>query len=89
MKKKIVASTLAFVACCSACAGFVGCGGAGSTNNGSTISAKPLTVAQLGDGYQAKYLPDTSSIRQLSGKIDVCLDFEGTQGGWMALAEEY
>ena len=89
MKKKIVASTLAFVACCSACAGFVGCGGAGATNNGSTISAKPLTVAQLGEGYQAKYLPDTSSIRQLSGKIDVCLDFEGTQGGWMALAEEY
>lgn len=53
------------------------------------ITAKPLSLEELGAGFDSKYLPDTRSIRALTGKIDVCLDFEGTQAGWEALADEY
>ena len=53
------------------------------------ISVAPLTAAELGEGFNSKYLPDASSIKQRTGKIDVYLDFEGTQGGWEALANEY
>ncbi len=53
------------------------------------ITASPLSLAELGEGFDARYLPDTKQIRALTGKIDVCLDFEGTQAGWQALADEY
>ena len=53
------------------------------------ITADPLTKAELGESFNEKYLPDTDSIRALTGSIDVCLDFEGTQDGWKALAKEY
>ena len=53
------------------------------------ITAKPLSVAELGEGFNANYLPDTTKIQARTGKIDVCLDFEGTQAGWQALAREY
>ena len=53
------------------------------------ITEKPLSVSELGAGFKEKYLPNTKSIRALTGKIDVCLDFEGTQTGWQALADEY
>ena len=41
------------------------------------ITAKPLSVAELGEGFNAMYLPDTTKIQARTGKIDVCLDFEG------------
>ena len=94
MKKNVMAILALSVACSSLLAS---CGGGGEQSsgnnsagsNGNTISVQPLTVEQLGAGYNATYLPDTSSIKQYSGKIDVCLDFEGTQSGWRALAKEY
>ena len=60
-----------------------------NSGNGNMISVQPLSVQELGEGFNSAYLPDVSSINQRSGKIDVCLDFEGTQSGWRALAEEY
>ncbi len=96
MKKNIMAYLALTVACTSL---FASCGGssAGGTessstsggNNGNMISAQPLSLQELGEGFNSAYLPDVSSINQFSGKIDVCLDFEGTQSGWRALANEY
>ena len=86
MKKNLMAYLALVLACTSV---FASCGGGNSgnsaTGSGNTISATPLQIA----GFNEAYLPDTSSINQLSGKIDVCLDFEGTQSGWRALAAEY
>ena len=59
------------------------------SGNSNMISTQPLSVQELGEGFNAKYLPDVSSINQYSGKIDVWLDFEGTQSGWNELAKEY
>ena len=91
MKKKVFALSALVMACITM---FAACGGGGGNDsagggNGNTITAKPLTVSELGAGFNEAYLPDASSINQYSGKIDVCLDFEGTQSGWRALAEEY
>lgn len=69
-----------------------GCGGnstSGKGNKGGYISQKALDIKKLGDGFNPKYLPDTSSIKQQSGKIHVVLDFDGTQYGWEKVAEEY
>ena len=84
MKKAIALAT-----CCTTLFSIAACGGGEGGGKSGMISTKPLTVAELGEGFNAKYLPDASSIRQFSGKIDVCLDFEGTQDGWRALAKEY
>ena len=102
MKKKItayLALALASVSVFASCGGNGGNGGglqsseepgtSSGGGNGNMISAQPLSVQELGEGFNAAYLPDVSSINQLSGKIDVCLDFEGTQSGWRALANEY
>ena len=84
MKKAIALAT-----CCATLFSIAACGVSEGGGKSGMISTKPLTVAELGEGFNAKYLPDASSIRQFSGKIDVCLDFEGTQDGWRALAKEY
>ena len=84
MKKAIALAT-----CCTTLFSIAACGGGEGGGKSGMISTKPLTVAELGEGFNTKYLPDASSIRQFSGKIDVCLDFEGTQDGWRALAKEY
>ena len=87
---KFLKSTMAFIISCSALLSAVACGGTTENGGGTgTISANPLSVAELGAGFNTEYLPDASAIRQYSGKIDVCLDFEGTQEGWKALANEY
>lgn len=81
----------------------VGCSGNGTTTggndipgntgdnagNGEYISAKPLDISRLGDGYNPNYMPDAASIKQRSGTIHVVLDFDGTQVGWQKVAEEY
>lgn len=90
MKKQQVKSFIALLVCCSTVLAPVACGGGNSgANNGGFITEKPLKVEELGEGFNAAYLPDTSKVKQYSGKIDICLDFEGTQGGWQALANEY
>ena len=92
MKKWIVACCalmLSLTAVFASCGGTPTGAGSGGGGNKGMITAAALTVEELGEGFDAKYLPDTSSIRALTGKIDVCLDFEGTQSGWQALANEY
>lgn len=95
MKNKLLKAIGSIVLCLSLLFSVVACkGGGDSTDEGGEsskgmITAKPLTISELGEGFNAKYLPDTNNIRALSGKIDVCLDFEGTQEGWLALADEY
>ena len=91
MRKQQVKSFIAMLVCCSTVIALTtACGGSDNAGvKGGMISAKPLQVEQLGEGFNAQYLPNTSKIKQYSGKIDVCLDFEGTQGGWQALANEY
>ena len=97
MKKKLF-SAIALMTCFTSLFGMTACGvgggtseggNSGSGNTGSTISVNPLTVAELGEGFQERYLPDKSAIKQYSGKIDIALDFEGTVKGWEALATEY
>lgn len=90
MKRKIFSALTAIAVCLTTAFGFVACG---EPESESSLSGgvQPLTLEQLGEGFNAKYMPDMNAItsRQLSGKIDVCLDFEGTQTGWQALAKEY
>ena len=89
MNTKNLKKAIALATCCTTLFSIAACGGNEGGGKSGMISTKPLTVAELGEGFNAKYLPDASSIRQFSGKIDVCLDFEGTQDGWRALAKEY
>ena len=89
MNTKNMKKAIALATCCTTLFSIAACGGGEGGGKSGMISTKPLTVAELGEGFNAKYLPDASSIRQFSGKIDVCLDFEGTQDGWRALAKEY
>lgn len=92
MKKNLMAFLAMTVACTSVLASCSGGGsqsGGSAGGNGNMIAASPLSVAELGEGFNANYLPNASAIKQYSGKIDVCLDFEGTQSGWNALAAEY
>ena len=89
MKRKIFSALTAFAVCLTTAFGFVACGE--DQSESSVGDVQPLTLEQLGEGFNEKYLPDMDAIssRQLSGKVDVCLDFEGTQSGWQALAREY
>ena len=91
MKSKIIKKICSIGLCFAMLLGVTACGDSAddSTAVKGMISAKPLTAAELGEGFNSDYLPDASSIKQLSGKVDVCLDFEGTQPGWQALAKEY
>ena len=96
MKKKLFGA-VALMTCFTSMFSMTAClggGGTDSTSNSgagstSTITVDPLTVADLGAGFNEQYLPDKASIKQYSGKIDVALDFEGTVKGWEALAKEY
>ena len=65
--------------------------GSGSQNKKTSgyIGENALSVSELGEGFQEAYLPDVEKVKQFSGQIDVCLDFEGTQYGWQAVAAEY
>ena len=103
MKKNFLKGALALAISFSTLFSVASCGGGGSKGDNSTggggnssagettgmISVAPLGVTELGEGFNADYLPDASAIKQRTGKIDVCLDFEGTQEGWKALADEY
>lgn len=89
MKKKTISNVMALVLGCSTLLSVAACGQKNSANNNGKISVDPLAVEELGAGFNTQYLPDKSAINQFSGKIDVSLDFEGTQAGWKALAKEY
>ena len=94
MKKKLF-SAIALMTCFTSLFSITACGGGGGTSEGGSsentgsITVNPLTVAELGEGFQERYLPDKAAIKQYSGKIDIALDFEGTVSGWDALAAEY
>lgn len=95
MKRKIFSAIIAFVVCMTTAFGLVACGEEESVSSGESVfesesqvsGIQPLTL----EGFNSAYLPDMEAItaRQLSGQVDVCLDFEGTQAGWQALAKEY
>lgn len=74
---------------CTGCTGDPSKDDKGGVNTGEYINQSVLDVSELGDGFNPKYLPDASSIKQMSGTIHVVLDFDGTQYGWNRLAEEY
>ncbi len=63
------------------------CGGGGNNGGKGTITVDPLSASEL--GIDAEYIPSKESIKQRSGTIDVCLDFEGRHVGWQAVADEY
>ena len=77
MRKQQVKSFIAMLVCCSTViASTTACGGGtGASTNGGTITVDPLKTEQLGEGFDATYLPNTSKIKQYSGTIDICLDF--------------
>lgn len=87
-KKRVISCLLAaaLVVSCTACGGS---GSGGSGGNGEYISQKVLETSKLGEGFNPKYLPDASSIKQRSGTVHVVLDFDGTQYGWEKVAKEY
>ena len=87
MRKKLLTNVIALAISFSTLLGVAGCGG--GSNKGGKEPGAPLTVEELGEGFNANYLPDASAIKQRTGRIDVCLDFEGTQEGWKALEKEY
>ena len=96
MKKKLLGA-IALMTCFTSVFSMTACLGGGGTSDGGTseggangmITVNPLTVADLGEGFNEDFLPDKASIKQYSGKIDIALDFEGTVKGWEALAAEY
>ena len=93
MKKKLL-SAIALMTCFTSVFSMTACMGGGDSTDSTggstnTITVDPLKVEELGAGFNATYLPDKASIKQYSGKIDIALDFEGTQKGWEALAKEY
>lgn len=94
MKKKFL-SAIVLMTCFTSVFSMTACMGGGNTSESgaggstNTITVDPLTAGELGAGFNATYLPDKASIKQFSGKIDIALDFEGTQKGWEALAKEY
>ena len=73
--------------------------GCNSTNNGEkqNTDAVPQDPLDLGEGFNSDYYPKkednkVASIVKGSNtkmKIDVALDFDGTEDGWEALANEY
>ncbi|MBQ7948640.1 MAG: hypothetical protein IJ284_02650 [Clostridia bacterium] len=87
MKKNVLGKLVALLTCFTTAFGVTACFGDDEDSSGA--SAAPLTAAELGAGFDEKYIPDMSAVKQLSGKVDVALDFEGTQAGWEALADEY
>ncbi|MBE7079835.1 MAG: hypothetical protein E7371_01200 [Clostridiales bacterium] len=102
MNKKILTKATALLTCLLMSLSVTACGGGSDSSVNSTpnsdsatetvkgtITVDPLTASELGAGFNATYLPNKKAIKQLSGKIDVSLDFEGTQEGWKALAKEY
>ena len=93
MKKRFL-SAIALMTCFTSVFSMTACMGGGDSTDSTggstnTITVDPLKVEELGAGFNATYLPDKASIKQYSGKIDIALDFEGTQKGWEALAKEY
>lgn len=56
-----------------------------TTTSSGTIKVDPLTLT----GLDSKYNPDKANIKQMSGSIDLVLDFDGSVAGWEALATEY
>jgi len=62
-------------------------GGKSDPSGGGFITVDPLSASEV--GIDAQYLPDKKQIKQRSGTIDVCLDFEGRHVGWQAVASEY
>ena len=59
----------------------------GTVDSGLKISVDPISADVV--GIDEQYLPAKSEINQLSGEINVALDFEGRDVGWKAAAEEY
>ena len=87
MKKNVIGKAIALLTCFTTAVSVTACG---KKKKEESSLPSVLTVEQLGAGFDAKYLPDMASVDQsITGKIDVALDFEGTQGGWKKLAEEY
>ena len=64
MKKKAFSTVMALVLGCSTLIGAAACGKS-STEGGNKgmISVDPLTVEQLGTGFNAQYLPDKANIK--------------------------
>jgi ABC-type glycerol-3-phosphate transport system substrate-binding protein len=97
MRKKLLTNAIALAISFSTLFSVASCGGGGSSDKGNSgggsasgmISVDPLSAKELGEGFNEAYLPDASAIKQRTGRIDVCLDFEGTQEGWKALEKEY
>ncbi len=76
-----------FALCATTILALTGCNTKKDDPKGNTgnITADPLTDL----GLDEKYLPVKESIKLRSGKINVCLEYEGTEEGWEALADEY
>ncbi len=83
MRKKIAL----FAICAAGLMSLAACGPEESTSKdvSGNITADPLNNL----GLDEQYLPAKDSIKLRSGKINVCLEYEGTEEGWEALADEY
>lgn len=89
LKRLVLCLLVVAMLVCTGCTGDPSKDDKGNINTGEYINQSVLDVSKLGEGFNPKYLPDASSIKQMSGTIHVVLDFDGTQYGWYRLAEEY
>ena len=67
----------------------LGLSACGETEDPTDVSGN-ITADPLDDlGLDEEYLPVKSAVKLRSGTINVCLEYDGTEDGWEALAEEY
>lgn len=65
-----------------------GCGGTNNSENGGKgqyIDVDPLQI----ENFNEQYLPVKDKILRKQGNINLCLQFDGTEDAWQALANEY
>ena len=72
------------------------CSLAGCSNNSSNPKqSEPADPLDLGEDFNAEYYPkkEDNKVAAIVGgnkmKFDIALDFDGTEDGWQALADEY
>ncbi len=82
------------VAACGGDGGNGGSGNSGSSSSGGGSSATLISkefapLSELGSGFNSKYYPAASAVKQYSGTIDVVLDYDTNINGWKAVKAEY
>lgn len=93
MKKTFVVPFLALMTALP----LVGCGGSSGGGGGGGGGGEPAQPLDLGPQFNAEYYPkpEDNKVKSIVGnvpykmKIDVAINFEGTENAWASVADEY